>query len=95
MVSVVARVVLYSRPGCHLCEQALEALEALRRASSPGPAAGPAAFDLREVDIEADPELERRYLLEIPVIEVDGVEVTRAPVDIDAVRAALAAASGG
>lgn len=46
-------------------------------------------FDLVEVDIHSDPDLARRYLLEIPVIEVDGVVVTRAPIDLDAVATAL------
>jgi glutaredoxin len=80
----VHRVVLYSRPGCHLCDRARDALEALR-ASSP--------FDLRDVNIESDPGLERRFMLEIPVIEVDGAVVAQAPVDLEAVRAALKAIS--
>lgn len=74
-------VVLYSAPGCHLCEEAANGLVALRRRHD---------FDLAEVDIHSDPELARRYLLEIPVIEVDGVVVTRAPIDLDAVATALA-----
>lgn len=73
-------VVLYSRPGCHLCEEAAAALEALRHRYS---------FAFREVDIQSDPELERRFLLEIPVIEVDGAVVTQAPVDMRAVALAL------
>jgi glutaredoxin len=77
-------VVLYSRPGCHLCDDARRALEQLQR--EPGVEA---AFELREVDIESDPVLERRFMIEIPVIEVDGEVVTQAPVDLRAVRAAL------
>ena len=73
-------VVLYSAPGCHLCEEAANGLVALRRRHD---------FDLIEVDIHSDPELARRYLLEIPVIEVDGAVVTRAPIDLEAVVAAL------
>jgi glutaredoxin len=74
------QVVLYGAPGCHLCEDAATALGTLRRTHE---------FDLREVDIHSDPEVERRYLLEIPVIEVDGAVVTQAPVDIEAVARAL------
>ena len=74
------QVVLYTRPGCHLCDEAWRALDALQVSL---------AFSLREVDIESDPELERRFMLEIPVIEVDGEVVTQAPVDLDAVRAVL------
>jgi hypothetical protein len=73
-------VVLYSTAGCHLCDEAAHALTTLRRFRR---------FSLREVDIHTDPELERRYLLEIPVIEVDGEVVTSAPIDINRVRLAL------
>jgi len=73
-------VVLYGAPGCHLCEEAAHALQTLRRTRH---------FTLREVDIHSDPELERRYLLEIPVVEVNGAMVTSAPIDINRVRLAL------
>jgi glutaredoxin len=65
-------LVLYSRPGCHLCEDTravLDALLAYRRANGlPAPA-------LRELDIEADAELHRRYALTIPVIAIGGREL--------------------
>ncbi len=60
-------VVLYGRPGCHLCDEARERLEQLR--------AEGAGFELREVDIESDDELHRRMLERIPVVEVDGEQV--------------------
>lgn len=78
------QVVLYGRPGCHLCEDARAALDRLR-ARLP--------FDLREVSIEGDAELERRFTLEIPVVEVDGVVVTHAPVDLGVVEHAITAPS--
>lgn len=81
-----SRVVLYSRPGCHLCDDARAELEQLR-ARLP--------FDLREVSIEGDAELERRFTLEIPVIEVDGVVVTLAPIDLSAVERAITAPAAG
>jgi len=56
-------VVLYSRPGCHLCERAEEAL---RRASRRRP------FRWRVVDITQDPALLARYQFVVPVIEIDG-----------------------
>jgi glutaredoxin len=74
------RVVLFGAPGCHLCEDAASAVRTLARAR---------VFEFDEVDIHSDPELERRYLLEIPVIEVDGVVVTQAPIDISRVRIAV------
>jgi predicted thioredoxin/glutaredoxin len=73
-------VVLYSGPDCHLCQVARHLLMALRR-SIP--------FRLREVDVTDVPELARRYLLEVPVVEVDGEVAAQAPVEIEAVRAAV------
>ncbi len=73
-------VILYGVPGCHLCEEAARALHTLQRTRH---------FTLREIDIHTDSGLERRYLFEIPVIEVDGIEVTSAPININAVRLAL------
>ena len=55
-------LVLYSRPGCHLCDDARAALE---RIGQP--------FD--EIDIEADDRLLARYLERIPVIALDGTEL--------------------
>ena len=80
------RVLVYGRPGCHLCDDARAGLERLR-ARLP--------FDLRELSIEGDAELEHRFMLEIPVIEVDGVVVTHAPVDLEAVERAIAAPAAG
>lgn len=73
-------VVLYVGTDCHLCQIARHLLLALRR-SIP--------FHLREVEISSDPDLERRFLLEVPVIEVDGEIAAQAPVEIEAVRAAV------
>ena len=60
-------VVLFSRPGCHLCDEARGALEALSAGR---------AFAVLEVDIERDPGLHARYLERIPVVEVDGEVVS-------------------
>ena len=59
-------VTLYSRPGCHLCDDARAALERVRQA---------APFTLDEVDIEADDALHARYLERIPVVALDGEEI--------------------
>ena len=58
----MARLVLYGRPGCHLCD---EARIVLQRIGEP--------FD--EVDIDSDDELFKRYLERIPVIILDGEEL--------------------
>jgi glutaredoxin len=58
-------VTLYTRAGCHLCEEAKRAIEAAR---------GRAHFDYEEVDIDRDAELRRRYNDEVPVIAINGVK---------------------
>jgi len=75
----MADVVVYSRPGCHLCEEALAQIIALREQGY--------RFNLHEVDIESNDLLLRRHLERIPVVEVDGVEVSELILD----RAALVA----
>lgn len=65
-------VTVYTRPGCHLCEEAMERLQALR---------GELPFDLVEVDIEGDDELHARLLERIPVVVLDGAEVSEFFVD--------------
>jgi glutaredoxin len=59
-------VTVYGRPGCHLCDDALAALERIR---------AEAPFVLRTVDIEQDRGLLLAYLERIPVIALDGEEL--------------------
>jgi glutaredoxin len=59
-------ITLYSRPGCHLCDDARAALQRL---------CARFAFDLHEVDITGDDDLHRRYLERIPVVALDGEEL--------------------
>jgi hypothetical protein len=69
-------------PGCHLCEAALELVEAVcTELGAP----------LEVTDIEGDEELESRYRERIPVVLVDGVEAFTYFVDADALRRRLAA----
>ena len=79
--AAVAQLVLYSRPGCHLCEQALEELLALHHQGY--------RFELHEVDIESEELLLRRMLERIPVVEVDGVVVSELSLDATVLRARL------
>lgn len=76
-------VTLYSRPGCHLCDDARAVLLAVQ-AEHP--------FDLVELDIEADDALLRAYLERIPVVAIDGAEAFEFFVDAAALRDRLAAA---
>jgi glutaredoxin len=54
---------LYSRPGCHLCDELRGLCERLQ---------GEFSFQLTEVNIDADPTLQARYGEEIPVLFIDG-----------------------
>ena len=67
-------VVLYSRPGCHLCDVAREAILSQRERLG---------FAFEEIDIESDEELELEYGIRIPVVEVDGEEAFEITVDAE------------
>jgi glutaredoxin len=77
----VRTVTLYTRPGCHLCDEARTAL--LDRRDSLPP------FELDEVDIDGHDDLLRRYLERIPVFAVDGEVVSELELDLDQLRASL------
>jgi glutaredoxin len=70
----MARVVVYTAPGCHLCGPAVETVRTV------------CGSDFAVVDITTDTELEQRYRVRIPVVEVDGVERFRYHVDEDELR---------
>jgi len=59
------RVVMYTRQGCHLCEEAWRLLEELR---------GRYALELEAVDVDGDAELVRLHGERVPVIVVNGKE---------------------
>jgi glutaredoxin len=61
----MSTVILYSRPGCCLCDDARAVLDRVRLGRP---------FDLQERDIDGDEQLLRSYLERIPVITIDGVE---------------------
>jgi glutaredoxin len=77
----VTEVVVYSRPGCHLCEAAIAALVELHEEGY--------RFAMHEIDIESDDLLLRRHLERIPVVEVDGIVASELILDEAAVRARL------
>ena len=78
-------VILYGRPGCHLCERAREELLTLR-AELP-------RFELREVNIDEDDDLHARFLERVPVVEVEGEIVCELGLDPARLAAALTAAA--
>jgi glutaredoxin len=73
-------VTVYSRQGCHLCENAVNILEGLREEL---------AFEIEVIDISGNPELERLYGEQIPVIQIDGEHHDFWRVDPDRFRASL------
>ncbi|HEX4520090.1 MAG TPA: glutaredoxin family protein [Gaiellaceae bacterium] len=73
----IRSVTLVVARDCHLCERARTELGAL---------AVELGFEIREVDITGDPELERRYREWIPVIEVDGEQVSVYRVEVPELR---------
>jgi glutaredoxin len=83
---VGARVVLYEAEGCHLCARARETLARLH---------GELDFELEEVDIGGDAELEARYREWLPVVEIDGERAFVYFVPEDAFRRKLEAHSAG
>jgi len=77
---VTARVVLYARRGCHLCDEAAAALDRL---------VGRDGYETVDVDA-LDPEATARYTVRVPVVEVDGREVAELQVDERTLAVALA-----
>jgi len=77
-----ARVTLYTRPGCHLCDDARVLIEQVCAELGE-------SYD--EVSIDGDPDLERRFGHEVPVTFVDGHQHDYWRVDPTRLRTALAA----
>lgn len=65
---------IYSRPACHLCDEAKAVIEEVR---------GQADFDLAEVNIDSDRELQRLYGKEIPVVTINGRKAFKYFVDAE------------
>ena len=64
----MTHLTVYSRPGCHLCDQMKDLIS--RVAMS-------VPVTLEEIDISGDAELERLYGIEIPVLMADGKKVAK------------------
>ena len=65
-------ITLYTRPGCHLCEDAKALIE---------PMLGEFGATLREVNIDEDAVLRQRYDTEIPVIFIGSRKAAKHRVD--------------
>lgn len=77
---MTARVTLYSRPGCHLCDVAREVVARV---------CADLGEEYAEVDIDRDPVLRERFTDEVPVTYVDGRQHDFWRVDEQRLRAAL------
>ena len=75
-----ARLLVYTRPGCHLCAEAIATLRDLQREL---------CFELEELDISTDERLERTYFERIPVVTLNGEELSEYFVDEAALRERL------
>ncbi len=74
------KITLYSRPGCHLCEE-MKAIIAR--------VAQEIAIDLEEIDISQDAALERAYREQIPVLMAGGRKLARYRISEQELRARL------
>ena len=63
---------LYSRPGCHLCDEMKAVVRRVAHVTD-------AAIAVEEIDISTDPALEARYGLEIPVLMIGGKKAASGP----------------
>jgi glutaredoxin len=72
------KITIYSKPDCHLCDDAKAILKKLN-------------LDFQEINIENDAEAYEKYKWEIPVIFVDDVKLFKGIVDEVKLRKALKA----
>jgi glutaredoxin len=78
------QVVIYSKPGCHLCEEMKQEMTS---------AGCSELYSLKEINIEGDPELLKRYQNDIPVLLIEGVEAFRHRLKAEDFRARILAAN--
>ena len=74
------RVTFYTKAGCHLCEDAKR--EIVRADCSD-------LFDFEEIDILSDPQLQRRYGTEIPVVLINGTHAFKYQLTAEDFRRAI------
>jgi glutaredoxin len=78
-------VTIYSRPGCHLCDEMKALVHKVARTIP---------LTLEDIDIFGDDELEERYGLEIPVLFVAGKRITNGRIREEELRRVLAGWAG-
>ncbi len=80
------KLTLYSRPGCHLCDDMKAIVEWVARS---------VPLVLEDIDISTDVQLEQRYGLEIPVLLVDGKKAAKYRISEKELRRILQARGSG
>jgi glutaredoxin len=80
----VTRVTIYSRPGCHLCDEMKAVVTRVARRIP---------LEIEEVDISGDADLEARYGLEIPVLLVEGRKAAKYRIGEEDLRRLIAGRS--
>jgi len=83
----VIALTIYSKPGCHLCDEMKAIVDRVVRTSA-------LAIAVEQIDITTDPDLEARYRLEIPVLLVDGTKIAKYRVTEAELMRALTARAG-
>lgn len=73
-------VEIYSKPGCHLCEEAKELLVQTKKEFD---------MEIKEINIEEDPELFQKYRYDIPVIRINGRKAFKHRIDGEQLRKRL------
>ena len=66
------RIEIYSRPGCHLCDEAKEVIDRVGRR---------VPFNVSVINIDNDPALEKLYGEQIPVVFINGNKAFKYHVD--------------
>ena len=82
------RLTIYSRPGCHLCDEMKAVVSRAIRTARADAA-------IEEIDISGDPQLEAAYGLEVPVLLIDGKKAAKYRVTEAEVALMMRGRSGG
>jgi hypothetical protein len=81
-------LIIYSRPGCHLCEEMKTLITRVIDRTG-------AAARVDEINVETDADLERRFGLEIPVLMLNGKKVAKYRVSEEKLRRILGPGRAG
>ena len=78
---MTSRLTVVHRDGCGLCDEMIADLQTLGRSLALPP--------VDVVDVDADPELQRRYGVQVPVLLLDGTFVCRFRLDVEELQRLL------